>query len=46
MIQVTSVYYDLDEMTPREAFYATCDAVKHRPREGGGLYTRHSASEW
>jgi len=37
MIQKTSLYYDLDEMTAKEALWAACDAVKHRPPPSVGF---------
>lgn len=30
MIQKSSIYYDTDEMTAKEAFWAACDAAKHQ----------------
>lgn len=37
MIQKTSIYYDLDEMTTKEALWAACDAVKHMPQENAAF---------
>jgi hypothetical protein len=37
MIQATTIYYDTDEMATKEALYAACDAIKHRPQERGAF---------
>lgn len=33
MIEKTSIYYDTSEVTTKEALWAACAAVKHRPEK-------------